>query len=570
MRIKKSYLLTFILFLIFSIFVSIPANAASNELESLDINVFINNDGSAMIREKRVANLIEGKENYIVIDNLGKSKINDFKVTENGRQYQFIDSWNIDESRENKAFKNGIIETSTGYELSWGIGEYGSHEYLLEYTVTDFIKELQDSQMLFWRFQNDQTNIPPKEVTVTVESETPLNEEDQKVWGFGFEGNVEFRDGKVVAESSQPLNSSNYVTVLLKLEKGMFLTNDYVDKPFEEVKDQAFEGSSYDDNESDGFFNVSKKTSIIAGVLTAIFSIIFPLLIVVVIIFAVRNISKNQAGTFKRRYKEEYYRDYPYEGEILDIYYIFFKMGLSNFNNMLTGCLLKWINEDKIMTMSEETGVIIKKDKTRIKILNRELPDEPLERELFNMLLSASGGDNILQEKEFTKWASKNYTAIDSWEKRAKNSSIEKLEKLGYLQTVTKKKFFMNFKEQHLTPSGFRLEENIYKYINYLYDYSLLNENEAVNVKIWDRIMIWAGFLGIAEVVEKQFDKLYPQYRVETVYTGNSIYLATALTQNVSAARTSASTRASSGMGGSTSIGGGGGSFGGGSGGGTR
>ena len=135
---------------------------------------------------------------------------------------------------------------------------------------------------------------------------------------------------------------------------------------------------------------------------------------------------------------------------------------------------------------------------------------------------------------------------------------------------MTKKKFFMNFKENHLTPNGFKVEENIYKYINYLYDYSLLNENEAVNVKIWDRIMIWAGFLGITEVVEKQFEKLYPKYTQETVYTGNSIYLASALTRNVSNARSSAKSSASSGMGGSTSIGGGGGSFGGGSGGGTR
>lgn len=573
MTIKKSHLIILIVFMIATIFVTNNVSAQGHELENLEINVFIKNDGSAIIKERRVANLIEGTENYIVIDNLGKSQITDFKVTEDGRQYQFINSWNIDDSRENKAFKNGIIDTSTGYELSWGIGEYGKHEYLLEYTVTNFIKELEDSQMMFWRFQNDQTNIPPKNISVVVESDIPFNDQDQKVWGFGFEGNVEFRDGKVMAQSDKPLNNSNYVTILLKLNKGMFLTNDYVNKTFEQVKEQAFAGSSYGDSESgnnDDFFSGSTKTPIIIGIITAIFSLIFPLFIILVIVFAVKNVSKNQAGTFKRRYKEEYYRDYPYEGEILDIYYILYKMGLGNFNNVLTGFLLKWINEDRIITISEEVGVIRKKEKTNIKILNRELPDEPLESELFNMLLSASGGDNTLEEKEFTKWATNNYTSLDNWEKRAKDTSIVKLEHLGYLQTTTKKKFFMNFKEHHLTPDGFTVEENIYKYINYLYDYSLLNENEAVNVKIWDQIMIWAGFLGITEVVQKQFEKLYPQYRVETAYTGNSIYLASTLTRNVSAARSSAHSMASSGMGGSTSIGGGGGSFGGGSGGGTR
>ena len=575
MRIKKSYLLILLIFLLTSIFTTNQANAQGHELENLDIHVFINNDGSAVIKEKRVANLTEGTESYIIIDNLGESEISNFKVTENGRQYQFVDSWDIDESQEDKAFKNGIIDTPSGYELSWGIGEYGKHEYLLEYTITNFIKELEDNQMMFWRFQNDKTNTPPKNITVTIESDILFNNEDQKVWGFGFDGNVEFVDGKVFAKSNQPLDSSNYVTILLKLEKGMFLTNDYIDKTFEEVKDQAFAGSSYQDNgsedrDSDEFSNGPKKLPIIAGVITALFSIIFPLFIVIFIIIVAKSMSKNKAGTFKKRYKEEYYRDYPYEEEILDIYYILYKMGLGNFDNMLTGFLLKWINEDKIIAISEQVGTISKKEKTNIKILNRELPENPLESELFSMLLSASRGDSILQEKEFTKWAANNFSSIASFEKKVTDSSIEKLERLGYLKIVTKKKFFMKFKEYNLTPDGFRLEENIYKYINYLCDYSLLNENEAVNVKIWDRIMIWAGFLGIAEEVEKQFEKLYPQYSVETAYTGNSIYLATALTRNISNARTSASTSSSSGMGGGTSMGGGGGSFGGGSGGGTR
>ena len=183
------------------------------------------------------------------------------------------------------------------------------------------------------------------------------------------------------------------------------------------------------------------------------------------------------------------------------------------------------------------------------------------------MMLEAAGRNEILEEKEFTSWAKSNYTTIDQWEKDAKENSIEKLESIGHLIIEEKKKFLFTRKEYHLTEQGESLQENIYKYINYLYDYSLLNEHEAANVKIWDVIMIWAGFLGITEVVRKQFERLYPKYLEETVYRGNSIYLATSLTRNVSRARTTAR---SSGAGGGTSIGGGGGSFGGGSGGGTR
>lgn len=562
MRIKKSYL-TLIAFLLIMLSTT-STFADEHKLETLDINVFINEDGSAIIKERRLANLKEGTENYIIIGNLGKSEITDFKVFENGKQYEFKDNWNIDDSREEKVFKNGIINTSGGYELAWGIGEYGRHEYFLEYKVTNFIKELRDNQVLFWRFVNDKTNTPPENVSLVIESEVPFNEEQQKVWAFGYQGVVNFSDGKVIATSEKALDRSDYVTILLKLEKGLFATEDFIDKDFEEIKDDAFKGSDY--NKDSGF-----KPTLIDKIAPILFGLFMPFIFIVMAISINAVNKKQQMGVFKRRFKEEYYRDYPYEGEILDIYYILFKMGLSSFNNILSGFVLKWINEDRIMTSSEEVGTFRKKEKTNINILNRSLPDNKLEGELYDMLLKASNGENTLKETQFIKWAKKNYKAITNWEENAKNESIDRLKSLGLLDIEEKKKFFFKSKEYHLTHRGYELEENIYKYVNYLHDYSLLNEHEAINVKIWDKIMIWAGFLGVTEVVAKQFENIYPNYTQESVYRGNSIYLANSLTRNISNAKTSAASSASSsGFGGSSSIGGGGGSFGGGSGGGTR
>lgn len=562
MGFKKSYLMLIALLII--ILSTTSAFAEEHKLETLEIDVFINQDGSATIRERRVANLIEGTENYIVIGNLGESEITDFKVFENGQEYQFKDNWNVDDSREEKTFKNGIINTTGGYELAWGIGEYGKHEYILEYTVTNFIKELRDNQVLFWRFVNDKTNTPPENVSLVIESEVPFNEEDQKVWAFGYEGTVNFNEGKVIANSEKAFNRSNYMTILLKFEKGLFPTADYIDKDFEQIKDEAFKGSDYNRD-------TSFKPTLLSKILPTLFGLFMPLMFGVMAIIISSINKKQQMGVFKRRFKEEYHRDYPYEGEILDIYYILFKMGLSSFNNILSGFVLKWINEDRIMTSSEEVGTFRKKEKTNINILDRSIPGNKLEGELYDMLLKASEGDNILKEDRFVKWAKKNYKTITNWEEGAKEESINRLESLGLLEVEEKKKLFFKKKEYHLTHNGYELEENIYKYINYLHDYSLLNEHEAINVKIWDKIMIWAGFLGVTEVVAKQFEKIYPNYTQESVYRGNSIYLANSLTRNISNAKSNAaSSSSSSGFGGSSSIGGGGGSFGGGSGGGTR
>src|SRR5699024_5179626 len=71
---------------------------SDHKLENLHIDVVIKHDGSAEITEKRTAHLTEGTENYIVIENLGKSEIIDFVVREDGKKYSYLDSWDIDAS----------------------------------------------------------------------------------------------------------------------------------------------------------------------------------------------------------------------------------------------------------------------------------------------------------------------------------------------------------------------------------------------------------------------------------------------------------------------------------------
>ena len=566
---KRRVSLVVIVLLLFINIFSFQNVLAEDRLMQVDINVFINDDGSARIKEERNVVLNEGTENFLVIGNLEDSTIEDFTVQENDEIYQYVDDWDTDDSREYKKYKNGIIDKGDSYELVWGIGKYGEHDYILEYTVTNFVKELEDAQVVFWRFINDQTNIPPESVNVIIETDEPINLEKEKVWSFGYEGEVGTQEGKIIARNSEPLDEDNYLTVLLKFPKGRFSTGAFVDRTFEEVKDEAFKGSDYgSDGESAGSF------------MNSIGSFLIRFLIPIVIVF--NFFRRSQKGSrrqkkFKRKYKQEYYRDYPYDGDILDIHHILYEMGVGNFENLLTSFILKWIKEGRIEIETQEVGFIRKRNESTIRFLDEsvegdligKMDSSGLEGELFYMIFSAAGSNKILEEKEFTKWASNNRGRIEEWKSDVEKESASKLQDLGYLKVEEKRKFFIKTYDIVLTQKGEELEEKIYKYINYLHDFSLLNENEAINVKIWDDIMVWAGALGLTEVVRKQFENLYPRYDTETVYTGNSIYFTHMLTRNVARAATPTSTR-SSGMGGSSSIGGGGGSFGGGSGGGTR
>lgn len=551
-----------ILTLFISIFTTRDVFADNFILEDLEINVFINEDGSARIRERRKMEINEGTENYLERNNLGRSTIKDFTVEEDDVSYEYVEDWDINDSREEKKFKNGILEKDDGYELVWGVGDYGAHDYKLEYTITNFIKELQDSQIVFWKFLE---NMPVENISLTIESDMEFNQDSQKIYSFGYSGEINFVDGKIIAENNEALTSQDYFTVLIKFPEGAFATSDYIDKTFEEIQDQAFQGSDYGGEKGESSGNGVSPNSI----LSLIFRNLFPLIITIFValgLFANKN-KGSRPGKFKRKYKEEYYRDYPYEGNILDIYHILYKMGLGNFENLLTSFILKWINEEKLITETDEAGFIFKKEETNLRFLNKDMDKDSLEGQLFFMILQAAGKNNVLEEKEFTKWAGKNRNKIENWEEKIKKRSSMKLQDLGYLRLEEKKILFFKSHELILTPKGEDLEEKIYKYINYLYDFSLLNEHEAINVKIWDNIMVWAAILGLTEVVRKQFIKLYPRYEAETVYSGNSIYLAHILTRNVARAAAPPSSTRSAGGGGFSSGGGGGGSFGGGGGG---
>ena len=546
------------------------AYAAQNTIESIEVYVSINEDGSATITEHRVENIFDGTEKYIVKEDLGKSTIEDFVVTEGGQTYEYTEPWNIDASREEKAFKNGIIKTKNGYELAWGIGEYGRHEYTIQYTVTNFIKQLKDSQMLFWNFISEQA--PPERIYVEIETVKRLTNEDESIWAFGYPGDIHFVDGKIIAKSTEPLLADDQVIILVQFRDEIFSTGDKVNKKFNAIQKQAFKGSDYSLSESSsgtGFFGF------IFSVIKSAFQLLFYGILLAAFLFIYYKFRgtnvRNQRRKFQRRYKEEYYRDFPYEGFFMDAYHIVYVMGLSDFKTIFTALLLKWIKEDRIRIDTIDKSGIFRKANSQITILDDNMDGSTLEGKLFSYLQEAAGKKNQMSDSDLSKWANRNYSKLYHWETEVMKASQAALEKRNYLISEEKKVWMFSKKSYALSQSGEEVEKNVYKYVNYLNDFSLLHEHEAINVKIWDDIMIWAAYINLTDVVMKQFEKLYPKYFETSVYNKNTLAHTTAVAERTERSRHEAQQKArSSGSGGSASRGGGGGAYGGGGRGGTR
>lgn len=559
--------------------------AQDSSLELLDIEVRLLENGTAEIVEKRVMEVQEGTEIYIPIGNLGQSTVVDLQVSEEGRKYENIGAWNSNKSRKDKKEKCGIIEYSDSVELCWGVGDYGSHTYVTAYKVTDFIKQLTDAQVLYWKFVNEEITPSPKKtrVSISMADGSRLDDKRNRIWAFGYEGTILFVDGKIVAESEGGFDPWERMIVLADFSQGTFSTQDRVDMTMKELEEQAKEGSDYSLAE-----DPSVEDSVFVTFIGVIFFVVIVGMLLGTLIFFIYVLFKRfgkfgvEDGSldieyvnesFRAQYRGEYYRDLANEEEFEDMTRILFLMG-RDISNWITAFFLKWISEGRLEPVKKEEGLIFKKENTVLKIVEerKELPPQrsESERKLWSYVIRAAGKNAILETGEFTQFVLNKPNGLRTWRKNLLNHSKRILLDRGLVKEEERKKLFATKKVIILTEEGQKKREDIYRFYNYLYDFSLLNERDSVNVKVWDKLMIWAGALGITDRVQKEFQKLYPQYIDETVYQGDMIYVANRFAHSAGAGYMPSSTTASSGGGGFSSFGGGGGSYGGGSGGGIR
>ena len=254
---------------------------AKNNVSEIDISVTVRNDGSAYIVQNWRGEFNEGTENYIPINTYG-IELSNFMVSDENGTYSLQNSWDVDASFEEKARKCGINETADGIELCFGISEYGENRYAIEYVVKDFIKSYTDYDGTNFMFINPNMSTFPTDghINIVMENSTALDENNARIWAFGYDGNIEFQNGAINAWTTQALNNDASMIVMLELDKGIIFPQAEVNESFETIKDTAFEGSDYgyDDEE----------VGIIGMIIGFIILLIIPTLIILVIVFLMK------------------------------------------------------------------------------------------------------------------------------------------------------------------------------------------------------------------------------------------------------------------------------------------
>ncbi len=554
----------------------------ANTINDITIDIYLDKEGTAHITEVWNANLNQGTEGYKGYKNIGNARITNFKVSDRGKEYTSLDYWSTSASFNEKAYKSGIHNTGDGVELCWGISEYGVHSYKLTYDIEGFVTETTDSQMIYWNLLPAELTGYTNNVSITIHADENF-EDTLDVWGYGNYGGLAYVSGGKIYMSNDNLSSGDYMTILVKFDKGTFNTYNVLNEDFNYYYNMAEDGAiSYEEeNKTIKNQNIATRILRVILVIVSIFLNFLPFLIIAPFIMISSRNTSNKSGktlldfgdTGKNLPKEvNLFRDIPCNKDIYRAYWV-----AKNYNLMkkqtdfLGAVILKWRRDEIIKIENNTVGKIFKKEETTIEFNTPTINSGVgLEDDLYKYMYAASK-DGILESKEFEKWCKNNYSRILNWFDRVLDYVNEKLEQEGKLKKGSKKQFLFTVKT-YIVDSSMKEEALQMKGLKEFFkEFDNMSDKEAIEVMFWQEYLMYAQIFGIADKVAKQFKKLYPE--VITDYNYESILFINTISysgmNSASSARAAASSY-SSGGGGFSSGGGGGGSFGGGGGGGFR
>lgn len=564
----KIFFISLFAFFLFSLANTVQANS----INKISMDIFIDDSGDAHITEVWNCNTNKGTEVYHPYYNLGNSAIKDLSVYDNGIKYTTLSSWNTSGTLESKANKCGINRISNGIELCWGISKYGSHTYTVKYTITNFVSELTDCQMVYWTLIPYDFSDSIGNVYIKVHSNNYIPD-TVGVWGYGnYGGTAYVYDGYIEMQSDGKLNQDEYMTILVQFPSGTFNTTNVLNKDFNYYYNMAEEGATH--------YVKNSLSSLFFNVVLSIFAIIFnplTMMFVFIFIFSKTSTSSFNYGPEGKKIPKDvpYFRDIPCNKDLYRAYYISNQYGIpKNKTDLLGAIILKWLKDSLIKIEKKDVGTIFKKNDTVIVLneTNPELIKNLKERKLFKMLVEASK-DGILENKEFEKWCKNHYSTILSWFEDILKEEKNKLVDEGLI-ICEEKKTLKIFKTKQYTATPELKQEalELAGLKKYLLEYTLITDREALEVHLFEEYLILAQMMGIAKTVAKEFKELYPNIIEESNFYSydNIIFIQSCAYHGISQAN-AAKSRAesySSGGGGFSSGGGGGGSFGGGGGGG--
>ena len=516
---------------------------ASYAILTVKMYVCIDRDGTANITEDWYVNISEGTEVYKSYGNLGRSEIKNFTVTDrSGAVYEFQDVWNTARSFEEKRRRNGMLVNAAGdTELCWGVSEYGFMDYRLTYQITNFVNQYDDAQGVYFELVPQPLNHSINGVHVTITSDIPFSQDTAKIWGFGYEGTVVFKDGAIAMDSGYGFPKDSYMVALIQFEEDYVRTGNRVYKSFQDEYKQAMKDAepprrSFEEWVSD---TVAGELTVIA--MLAVFLIGSGMLINRVTRRKKRD--RHRDGTVCRSFftdinfgagglkipserSADYWRDIPCNKDLSLAYWVAYYYRVSPEDTVKTGLmgaiLLQWLKQGSIQLVPARKGIFRFRDNTYAVHFGGFMTTEnEYEQRLLGMMRSAAGSRGELKPKQFGKWCKKNYVRVRVFFSETLSCADQWLLEQGWMTERTAEERIGLYSSRTYTKTirdvdpGVKNEAlKLQGLKRFLLEFSLIREKQAFEVRLWEDYLIFAQLLGIAKKVREQFSKVYPDAKL--------------------------------------------------------
>ncbi|MCL1949434.1 MAG: DUF2207 domain-containing protein [Turicibacter sp.] len=444
-----------LLLIILALFIpGLSSLAAEDGIRSITVDVFLNPDGSANITEVwDINNVHDGTEYYIGMPLLDSMNVHSLTVSdESGREFTPTFNWDINASFEEKAFRSGIISTNDGYELAWGISQFGDRVFTISYVIDGLVQGFEDGPGIPGHvFISSDLSSTPGRVLVTIHGPVPFTTENTyfETWG---RGDAILDNGTIAFASSSP----NFVTV-----RSQFAP-------------ETFSPGVQNDLYFDDFHIVPEPIS---------FWVIFiPMASIVIAILGFIGFFhgryKLTDGSIRRKPRDLMLTHHiPLNGSIPAISKI---MGNSA---ALGAYLLKWHGEG-----------IIEGDDDKITFTYKEAQLEEIEARLLGHLQNKANKNGVLSAKKLAKWVS-NDKMYQFWQQNLVKAGEKELLDLGILGVAPNGKI-------RYTPYGFEQLLEFWGYEKYIKEFDGGNQLQEGD-------FIMAILLGLDDRM-KDFTQRYP------------------------------------------------------------
>lgn len=533
--------------------------------DHLNYNVQILSDGDAVVLENRTYTYRSGEftRGYFELEN----GVEDIVVLENGQQYKLIPNFDEKRPEGTYAFKKQGTVTRVEWYMKAAGGQ--NRTFTIRYKVKKAAVLYNDCAVYFQKFLSEKNTAEIKKISVQVKLPSGANAQNTLIWGHGpLDGNIQFENptSNIVKLQVKDIPEKNYVEARFVMDRNLMTESKYIVNT--NIRDNIIKEETEAKNQA-------YKNRKITGISTLV---AYGIAIVLVILPIVMRIKKREHFTkFTPELTPEYYREIPENipPAILDKIFNYYSKK-ENVSTQISGTLIDMIYRKIIVVSHKQNG---RKTETFLSVSKKSFKSNEVtafERSLIKFIFThISQGKDLVSMKEIKKFckqkrnakhisqmlSSYKFNLESMWEKydfvENKKNVVPKIfivliianllilivsfslfsagktplfggayivlmvgAFLGFIITIisSKSKRMLNQRGEN----KLALWKGFYKFLNNL---TLMDEKELPELFMWEKYLVYATVLGVAEKVLKVLRIRYPQFNDQYFENNNMTLL---------------------------------------------